>query len=101
MTKQGDVLFHCFLITLLTLQRNYPEIQTWQILSKLKLWFAKKSYEMKAIYFLEDHSFGGKMSVEAMFGMDGVLRVLKIFYDKRELLYPPDKEAAMFPSEMK
>jgi hypothetical protein len=100
MLKQGDVLFHCFLITILTLQGNYPDIKEFQIISKLKTWFTRNSYEMRAIYFLEDHSFGGRLSVEGMLGMNGVLQVLKMFCHKEQLLDPPNKEDTMFPSEM-
>ena len=63
-----------------------------QVISKLKLWFTRHSYEMKAIYFLEDHSYGGKLTPQGMVGMEAVLRVLKLFCDNQELLNPPDKD---------
>jgi len=100
MPKQGDVLFHCFLITILTLQENYPDIKEFQIISKLKTWFPRDSYEMKAIYFLEDYVYGSPLTVKGMVGMEAVLRVLKMFCDKQQLLDPPHKEDIMFPSEM-
>jgi len=93
MPKQGDVLWYCFVLTLLTLRIKNPDIRMWHITSKLKTWFTRNSYEMKAIYFVEDHEYGIQLSPEAMFGMDTVLAVLKLFYDKRELLDPPNKDA--------
>ena len=99
MPTQGDVLWHCFVATLQTLRLKHPDIKMWQVLSMLKIWLAKNYYASKTIYFLYDYSTGVEFSAEAMFGMHDVLKVLKVFYDKRELLYPPNKEAAMFPSE--
>jgi hypothetical protein len=100
MNQQGDVLWHCFDVTMQTLRLKNPNIRMWQVLSMLKIWLAKNYYAIKTIYFLYDYSYGVEFSAEAMFGMHDVLKVLKVFYDKQKLLYPPDKEATMFPSEM-
>lgn len=92
MPKQGHVLWYCFVITLLTLRIKNPDIQMWHITSKLKSWFTRHSYEMKAIYFVEDYEYGTPLTPQGMVGIEAVLRVLKLFYDKRELLDPPDKD---------
>jgi len=101
MSKQGELIWYCFVATLQTLRIKHPDIKMAHILSMLKLWLADNYFATKTIYFLYDYSHGVKFSTEAMFGMHDVLDVLKVFYDKRDLLYPLDKEAAMFPSEMK
>ena len=100
MNRQGEVLWHCFVATLQTLRIKYPDIKKWHILSKLKLWLAKNDCATKTIYFLEDYWSGKILTSEGMYGMHDVLKVLKVFYDKKELLNPPDKEDTMFPSEM-
>jgi len=88
MNRQGELLWYCFVATLQTLRLKNPDIKTWQILSKLKLWFAENYYAIKSIYFLEDYWSGKMLTPEGMFGMDDVLKVLKLFYDKRELVDP-------------
>ena len=60
----------------------------WQVLSKLKLWLAEDYFATKTIYFLEDYWSGKILTAEGMFGMHEVLKVLKLFYDKRELVDP-------------
>lgn len=99
MPKQEDVLWHCFVATLQTLRLKYPDIKMAHILSMLKIWLGENYYATKTIYFLYDYSYGVELTPEGMSGMHDVLKVLKLFYDKQKLLYPPDKEAAMFPSE--
>jgi len=74
-------------------------MEKYQLLSKLKLWLRKNHYANKAIYFLYDYSYGVKLSSEGMFGMQVVLDVLKLFYDKGQLIDPPDEDDDMFPSE--
>lgn len=101
MPKQKDVFFYCFIIAILTLRENYPDNTEFQVISKLKTWFIRDSCEMKAIYFLEDHSYGSRLTLEGIVGTDKVLEVLKIFCDNQKILSPPDKEYSMFPSEMK
>jgi hypothetical protein len=101
MEKQGELLWFYFDATMQKLRLKNPDIQMWQVLSMLKIWLAKDYFATKTIYFLEDYSTGVEFSSKAMFGMDDVLKVLKVFHDKRELLYPPNNEATMFPSEMK
>jgi len=99
MNRQGELLWYCFEETMQTLRLKNPDIRMWQVLSMLKIWLREDYYAIKTIYFLHDYSTGVKFSTEAMFGMHDVLKVLKVFHDKRDLIYPPDKEAAMFPSE--
>jgi len=93
MPKQGDFLWYCFMITLLTLRIKNPNIEMSHIISKIKTWFTRHSYQMKAIYFVEDYEYGTPLTPEGMYGMQSVLQVLKMFYDKRELLDPPHKDA--------
>jgi hypothetical protein len=100
MNNQGDLLWYCFDATMQTLRLKNPDIKMANILSMLKLWLPENYYATKTIYFLEDYPTGVKFSPEAMFGMHDVLDVLRVFHNKRDLLYPPNKEAPMFPSEM-
>jgi hypothetical protein len=92
MPKKEHALWYCFLVTLLTLLPKNPDIKMSDIISKLKTWFPRNSYEMKAIYFVEDYEYGVPITPQGRYGMDGVLRVLKMFYDSEKLLDPQDKD---------
>jgi hypothetical protein len=98
--SQGELLWYCFEATMQTLRLKNPDIKMWQVLSKLKLWVGKNRETKQAIYFLEDYWSGKMLTAEGMYGMHGVLKVLKLFYDNGELVDPSDKEDTMFPSEM-
>jgi hypothetical protein len=88
MNSQGDLLWYCFEATMQTLRLKNPDIRMWQVLSMLKIWLREDYYAIKTIYFLEDYWSGKILTAEGMYGMDEVIKVLKIFYNKRQLVDP-------------
>lgn len=88
--SQGELLWTCFCGTLQKLRLKKPDIRMWQVLSKLKLWVGENRETKQAIYFLEDYWSGKILTPEGMFGMQYVLAVLKLFYDKGQLVDPPN-----------